>query len=189
MQNGGDDDDDVLLPTKEEQSLRRRCLMLDHAALTRLIARVSLYLHPVIREGELENSATIRDGSHDGVLATRKRIEKKHIEEAELRSVYTIFIKPLISPNLVGVPELDQELYNKFQGIMKVVSRELDQYSGHFQQFIVDDKGMPEFGSFVQIILCRILLTSSLLLLKALYCLPHLASEGPNFQICELKVS
>lgn len=118
------------------EALRTHCRDLNHSALARLHLQMALYVHPVIRDDELALSAQIRQGK---IAQPQSTIEDRHLAEAELRSVFTIFIKAVMSPKITGNPEVDQELYNKLGDIMHVVSRELDRYSGHLRQFIVDD--------------------------------------------------
>lgn len=120
------------------EELRTHCRDLNHSALARLHLQMALYVHPVIRDDELALSAQIRQGK---IAQPQSTIEDRHLAEAELRSVFTIFIKAVMSPKITGDPEVDKELYDKLGDIMHVVSRELDRYSGHLRQFIVDDKG------------------------------------------------
>lgn len=126
------------------ESLRMHCKTLDHAALARLNLQMALYVHPVIRADELALSAAIQAGkiSHP----TKTLPTSRHVAEAELRSVYTMFISPIITPRITGTKEVDEELYKTLGDIMHVTSRELDRYSGHLRQFIVDDKGRSFMG-------------------------------------------
>lgn len=120
------------------ESLRMHCKSLNHAALARLNLQMALYVHPVIRADELALSAAIQAGK---IAHPTETLESRHRAEAELRSVYTMFISPIITPRITGAKEVDEELYKKLGDIMHVTSRELDRYSGHLRQFIVDDKG------------------------------------------------
>ena len=121
------------------ESLRMHCKALNHDALQRLNLQMALYVHPVIRADELALSAAIQAGK---ISQPTETLESRHRAEAELRSVYTMFITPIITPRITGRKEVDEELYAKLADIMWVTSRELDRYSGHLRQFIVDDKGM-----------------------------------------------
>jgi hypothetical protein len=121
------------------ESLRMHCKSLNHTALARLHLQMALYVHPVIRSDELALSAAIQAGK---ISQPTETLETRHRAEAELRSVFTIFIKAVISARVTGMKEVDCELYNTLGDIMHVTSRELDRYSGHLRQFIVDDKGM-----------------------------------------------
>jgi len=120
------------------ESLRMHCKALNHAALARLHLQMALYVHPVIRADELALSAAILAGK---ISQPTEALETRHRAEAELRSVLTIFIKAVTSPRITGLDEVDRELFQKLCDIMHVASRELDRYSGHLRQFIVDDKG------------------------------------------------
>ena len=120
------------------EALRTHCRDLNQSALARLHLQMALYVHPVIRDDELALSAQIRQGK---IAQPQSTIEDRHLAEAELRSVFAIFIKAVMSPKITGDPDIDGELYEKLGDIMHVVSRELDRYSGHLRQFIVDDKG------------------------------------------------
>ena len=121
------------------ESLRMHCKALNHDALQRLNLQMALYVHPVIRADELALSAAIQAGK---ISQPTETLESRHRAEAELRSVYTMFISPIITPRITGRKEVDEELYNVLADIMWVTSRELDRYSGHLRQFIVDDKGV-----------------------------------------------
>jgi hypothetical protein len=120
------------------ESLRKHCKALNHEALARLNLQMALYVHPVIRGDELALSAAIQAGK---ISQPTDTLESRHRAEAELRSIFTMFISPVISPRVTGLKEVDQELYRTLSDIMHVTSRELDRYSGHLRQFIVDDKG------------------------------------------------
>ena len=121
------------------ESLRMHCKALNHDALQRLNLQMALYVHPVIRADELALSAAIQAGK---ISQPTETLESRHRAEAELRSVYTMFITPIITPRITGRKEVDDELYALLADIMWVTSRELDRYSGHLRQFIVDDKGL-----------------------------------------------
>jgi hypothetical protein len=131
---------DITLNTEmtRYEALRTHCRDLNQSALARLHLQMALYVHPVIRDDELALSAQIRQGK---IAQPQSTIEDRHLAEAELRSVFTIFIKAVMLPKITGDPDIDGELYAKLGDIMHVVSRELDRYSGHLRQFIVDDKG------------------------------------------------
>lgn len=120
------------------ESLRMHCKSLNNTALARLHLQMALYVHPVIRGDELALSAAIQAGK---IAQPSEAVESRHRAEAELRSVLTIFVKAVISPRITGLKEVDDELYKGLCDIMHVTTRELDRYSGHLRQFIVDDKG------------------------------------------------
>lgn len=121
------------------ESLRMHCKSLNEDALYRLNLQMALYVHPVIRADELALSSAIQSGK---ISQPTETLESRHRAEAELRSVYTMFISAIISPRITGNKTYDEELYNMLSDIMWVTSRELDRYSGHLRQFIVDDKGL-----------------------------------------------
>jgi class 3 adenylate cyclase len=121
------------------ESLRMHCTALSEESLYRLNLQMALYVHPVIRADELALSSAIQSGK---ISQPTETLESRHRAEAELRSVFTLFISAMVSPRITGNQGKDQELYEKLADIMWITSRELDRYSGHLRQFIVDDKGM-----------------------------------------------
>ena len=127
------------------ESLRMHCRSLNHAALQRLNLQMALYVHPVIRQDELALLAAIQGGK---ISQPTETLESRHRAEAELRSVYTMFITPIITPHVTGVKFVDDQLYATLGNVMHVTSRELDRYSGHLRQFIVDDKGVVLIATF-----------------------------------------
>ena len=75
--------------------------------------------------------------------------KKKQIRaEAELRSVYVMFIMPDIQSKMTGKKESDEKLFLLLNSVMGIVMRELNRYKGHLRQFIVDDKGVVLIGTF-----------------------------------------
>lgn len=135
------------LPTALQpyESLRFHCRSLSPEALARLHLQMALYVHPVIRASELSMSMAIQSGKIDRPTEV---LESRHREEAELRSVFTLFISPIVAPRITGLLEVDDELYKSLANIMNVTCRELDRYSGHLRQFIVDDKGVVLLATF-----------------------------------------
>lgn len=128
------------------ENLRRHCQHLHRAALSRLHLQMALYVHPVVRGDALAISKRAT------TLPKLDAPQSRHLAAAELRSVYTMFIKALVSPQTTGKPETDSLLFKSLRNIMHVTSRELDRYSGQLRQFIVDDKGkwnafVPSFRS------------------------------------------
>ncbi|GKY95555.1 hypothetical protein MPSEU_000517100 [Mayamaea pseudoterrestris] len=136
---------DPKLALQPYESLRMHCKALSPSALARLLCQMALYVHPVIRGEELALSASIQSGK---VAQPKEALESRHRAEAELRSVFTIFIKAVLTPRVTGMKEVDIVLFQKLNDIMYVVSRELDRYSGHLRQFIVDDKGVVLIATF-----------------------------------------
>jgi hypothetical protein len=145
MSGGGSGDEMAKSALQPYESLRMHCKSLNHAALARLHLQMALYVHPVIRSDELALSAAIQAGK---ISKPTETVETRHRAEAELRSVFTIFIKAIMSPKITGMAEVDEELYQKLADVMHVTSRELDRYSGHLRQFIVDDKGVVLIATF-----------------------------------------
>lgn len=121
------------------ETLVARCADMDRSSLARLYRQLSLYVHHVVRGDELDSTAAQHGNnavwSRDASLGRQR-------EEAELRLVYTMFIKAVMSPKISGNARDDKRLYDKLQRIMQVTCRELHKFSGHLRQFIVDDKGM-----------------------------------------------
>jgi class 3 adenylate cyclase len=93
---------------------------------------LSLYAHPVVVANE---SAAVKNPQLKSTAEERQR------EEAELRSVYVMFITPLISVRVTGNNEIDCANFQRLNNILNVTTRELSRFSGHLRQFIVDDKG------------------------------------------------
>jgi len=117
------------------ESIRKHCRNLHRSALERLQLQMALYVHPVVRGDELaiSNGAT----SMPSLQTPRRRL----LADAEVRSVFTMFVKLMISPGettIVG----DEGFLKQLGRVMHITSRELDRYSGQLRQFIMDDKGM-----------------------------------------------
>lgn len=125
------------------ESLKMQCQDMDDSALRRLQHQLALYVHPVVRGEELAKSSYDR-----GSLLSHKLSQRRHRAEAELRSVYTMFIKADVSPAVTGDADADEELFKTLSRIMYVTKRELDKYKGHLRQFIVDDKGVVLIATF-----------------------------------------
>ena len=77
--------------------------------------------------------------SHKASTTSEKK--KKNESEAELRSVFTIFIKPIIEVKLSDDPAKNDKIYNQLNDIMHIVSSVLEDFKGQLHQFILDDKG------------------------------------------------
>ncbi|KAL3918405.1 MAG: hypothetical protein SGILL_004251, partial [Bacillariaceae sp.] len=123
------------------QNIRRHCRRMSLSSLSRLHSQVALYVHPVVR-GEVWDSAATGDATIGA-----QNIQQRHQMEAELRTVFTMFIKALVTPTLTN-HERDNALFAKLRIIMHVTSRELDRFSGQLRQFIVDDKGVVLIAVF-----------------------------------------
>ena len=115
---------------------------------------LSLYVHPVVIGDESSKAAvpTSRGG---------KDAQNRHRAEAELRSVFTIFIMPKITVKLTDDDKVNDKAFKQLDGIMNVVINVLDSFKGHLRQYIVDDKGKfrskEKFASsvFTCIVLCH----------------------------------
>ena len=107
--------------------------------LARYRKLLSLYAHPVVVAND---SATLQNPQ------VKSTIEERQREEAELRNVYVMFITPLISVKLTGNNEVDCSTFRMLNNILNVTTRELNRFSGHLRQFIVDDKGKHVVHAF-----------------------------------------
>ena len=105
---------------------------LDLTSLKYLRKLLSFYTHPVVVSDE-----NTRRNSNRDVNA----IQERHRAEAELRSVYTVFIKPIVQANLSSDPVKNEATFKLLNDILLVVTSVLDGFRGHLRQFIVDDKG------------------------------------------------
>jgi hypothetical protein len=109
---------DAQVPVYE--NLRKHCRHMHRTALSRLHLQMALYVHPVVRGTEL----AISTGAT--TMPKLDAPQSRHLAEAELRSVYTMFIKALISSRTTGNPKTDSVLLETLRNIMHVTSRELD---------------------------------------------------------------
>jgi class 3 adenylate cyclase len=109
------------------------------ASLKRLQKLMALYVHPVVVANDSSTRLNPRSMS---------TVQERHREEAELRSVFVLFITPLISVRVTGRKEADNHLFNLLNNIMNLATRELNRFSGHLRQFIVDDKGVVLIATF-----------------------------------------
>lgn len=100
---------------------------------------ISFYAHPVVVNN---------DTSQSRLTTSKSSVQERHREEAELRSVYAMFIAPLISTRLTGNEEIDRYLFKLLNNIINLTTRELNRFSGHLRQFIVDDKGLVLIATF-----------------------------------------
>jgi class 3 adenylate cyclase len=128
------------------------------SALFKLHELMSLYVHPVVVEGELFTSVFHRRGllrstSFDSVEADDssqqgeqqqqclEHEQRRHQSEAELRRICTVFVQPEVPVNITGVPAQDEIVMETLNKIMVFANRELARFNGQLRQFIVDDKG------------------------------------------------
>lgn len=109
------------------------CESLEINDLKDLRTLLALYVHPVISRDEIANS-----NFH---LNAHYTSQDYHKAEAELRSIYTIFIMPQFNAKLTGNTKKDKIMFRLLNSTFLIVSRELEKYRGHLRQFIMDDKG------------------------------------------------
>lgn len=103
---------------------------------------MSLYAHPVVVSNDVAASNNFK-------LSTRSGTNQQHNrEDAELRSVYIMFINPLVDLHLSGDAERDWKYVVLVNNIMNLVTRELNHHAGHLRQCIVDDKGLVLIATF-----------------------------------------
>ena len=118
---------------------------MDVTSLRYLKKLLSLYVHPVVVSDE---SSSMQNSEKDA-----KAIQEIHRSEVELRSVYTLFIKPIVDVELSKEDDKNQDIFKTLNDILQVVISILDGFRGHLRQFIVDDKGTFNIDYFVFIIL------------------------------------
>lgn len=109
------------------------------ASLERFQKLIALYVHPVV---------VANDSSTQMNPQSMSTVQERHREEAELRDVFVLFVTPLISVRVTGMKDADNYLFNLLNNIMNLATRELDRFSGHLRQFIVDDKGVVLIATF-----------------------------------------
>jgi class 3 adenylate cyclase len=103
---------------------------------------MSLYVHPVVVSNDV---AAADDFCTSRVNSVAK---ERHQEEAELRSVYVMFINPRVSTQLTGNVDEDKLVARLLNNIMRLTTRELKKYHGHLRQTILDDKGLVLITTF-----------------------------------------
>jgi hypothetical protein len=99
---------------------------------------ISLYAHPVVVSNDVAASNNFQSTS----------VQERRKDEAELRSAYVMFIKPLLNMKVTKRKTLCREEAVLLNGIMNLMTRELKQYNGHLRQFVVDDKGFVIIATF-----------------------------------------
>lgn len=106
---------------------------MDLASLRRLQRLLSFYVHPLVKSDASTRPNNLRDAN---------AIQERHRSEAELRSVYTLFIKPIIIAEVTNDLTMNKKTFELLNDVLNVVNSILDSYRGHLRQYIVDDKGM-----------------------------------------------
>lgn len=102
---------------------------------------ICAYAHPVVVDNELNSPHHLRL-----LTGTAKQ---RQVEEAELRSVFVLFISlPHIDCNVGENAVKDRALFELLNNVMDLTTRELDRFRGHLRQFIVDDKGLVLIATF-----------------------------------------
>ena len=124
---------------RDDEIMHVVCEDLNSTELLWLKKMLSLYVHPVVVNDDNERAPTSLK-----LVSNQER----HITEAELRTVYTCFISPLVDYKLTGDEVIDQKLFNLLNDIMILTTRELTRVQGHLRQFILDDKGLVLICTF-----------------------------------------
>jgi len=144
---------------------------MDTTSIKFLQKLLSFYVHPVVAADEdvesplnqnlrHSNKESMR-GSRRGSQISRRASQisrrsstistdakERYRSEAELRSVFTIFIMPKIEARLTNDPVKNQKTFQLLNDIMNVVTSILHNYKGHLRQYIVDDKGVVLIATF-----------------------------------------
>lgn len=116
--------------------LSARCEGLNTNTLLSIRKKISLYLHPVTRDDEM-------NAAHHPT--SKRKTEERHRAEAELRKVYVIFVNAEIDAKISEDESENDEMYEKLNQIINTVSEVLEEFRGHMRQFIVDDKGEKDY--------------------------------------------
>jgi len=112
------------------ERIQERCEGLPLESLKKLRNLLSLYVHPVTRNDEMH-------ASHHPT--SRRTTEERHRAEAELRTVYVIFVNVEVE---VDPDSNEKGAFDKLNDVLNLTTSVLDEHKGHLRQFIVDDKGM-----------------------------------------------
>jgi len=112
----------------------RQIEWMDNRRLESYLQLLSLYVHPVSVEKER--------------LLVNSLAQARTWEDAELRNVCVLFIKPMVPIKVTDDEEKNSILFALLNDILKVTVRELDRFLGHLRQYIVDDKGLVLIATF-----------------------------------------
>jgi class 3 adenylate cyclase len=104
---------------------------------------ISLYCHPVVVSNDVVASNGFKKSRRQG-----GSVKEQHREEAELRSIYVMFINPIFPVEMTGDSGADFKAIDGLNSIMRLVTRELNHFNGHLRQMIVDDKGLVLIATF-----------------------------------------
>ena len=118
------------------QRIHDRLEGLSAAALKEIRRNLSTYVHPISRNDEMH-------ASHHP--SSKRTTEERHRAEAELRTVYVIFVNVEIELDDVSDETI---LYEQLNNVLNTASEVLDEHKGHLRQFIVDDKGVVLIATF-----------------------------------------
>lgn len=132
----------ILQKRKQSISMDRRAYeSMDNMTIRFLQKLLTFYVHPVVladEEAQLKNPI-IRDN-----LKTQER----HRAEAELRSVFTLFVKPIVDVSLTWDSDKDAYTFEVLNSIMIICTSILARFQGHLRQYIFDDKGLVLIATF-----------------------------------------
>jgi hypothetical protein len=115
---------------------------MDVEALRQYRRMMTLYVHPVVVDNDL---AAVDNFKSVKVKKVNRCEQERHREEAEIRNVYTIFVKPLVETRISDDEAINLKMYKTLNDIMNLSSQEIERFHGHLRQFIVDDKGRLSF--------------------------------------------
>lgn len=99
------------------------------STLTEYRNLVSLYAHSVVVANDAVNQEAVPSTA------------EYQSEVAELRTIFVMFINIQMTAVIHNNGASDNRLLKRLNNIFNLVTRELDRFSGHLRQFIVDDKG------------------------------------------------
>lgn len=139
------------------ESMADRCKDMSISSLECLRKCLSLYVHSVVVAGDPGSFSTIVRGA-EATRGSMRRMrsfiglgataQNRHLAEAELRSVFTMFIRPSIDIKMCDSDEANTRIVNLMNDIMAIITSELDSHGGHLRQYIVDDKGVVLIANF-----------------------------------------
>lgn len=121
---------------------------LEVEALRKYRRMMTLYVHPVVVDNDLAAVGNFKSVKVKKVDRSDQEHQERHREEAEIRNVFTIFVKPLIETRISDDETVNLKMYSVLNDIMNLSSREIERFHGHLRQFIVDDKGTLRIDEF-----------------------------------------
>ena len=152
---------------RRRHRLEQQVSKLDLPALKQLKGLVSLYVHPSVVEDEVSTKAYFNINQnpnapmgrlpsypHDQqnlILSRRVGTTRKlrHRSKSELRSVFTVFMQPLLPFSLTEA-RVDNVIdsLTLLNQIFLLVHGELSRFGGQLRQYILDDKGLVLIANF-----------------------------------------